>query len=69
MVNDNVEKSLRALVFNAQSIRNKMDLFRALLATETGNSWNYRNLDSHLIRGTSRESLRYQGTKRSRKID
>ena len=33
-VNDNVEKSLRALVFNAQSIRNKMDLFRALLATE-----------------------------------
>ena len=33
-VNDNVEKSLRALVFNVQSIRNKMDLFRALLATE-----------------------------------
>ena len=33
-VNDNVEKCLCALVFNAQSICNKMDLFRALFATE-----------------------------------
>ena len=33
-VNDNVEKSFQVFVFNAQSIHNKMDLLRALLATE-----------------------------------
>ena len=33
-VKDKVDTSLRVLVFNAQSIRNKMDLFKSLMAVE-----------------------------------